>query len=706
MNMASRMQSTINEGNQIQLSESTAKLLVAAGKTSWIRPREDFVKVKGKGVVRTYWAVQRQLPGRRFGDDGSAYTTSTSSSLMSPSSGDDTLSDMLLDDDDDLDAAGTNEFCQVYLDLNPYKTSSNITLSDGDERSRRSNNTNKTSLSGSAKTDPKTKRTVVWLTDILKDRLKYLVAERESTGGHARGSMLEGTLSLQYGTNILDEVVECLPIPKLRKWDDESLPHVAPIVISQLQDYIMSLAEHYNPESYYHSVEHAGYMVMSAVKLLKRINVTLEGSCGVSNPTARKHEQGLHDSTYGISSDAVGQFAIIFVALIHGMGYSDESGAASNSTSGGRYDAQSHALDVAWKSLMENVTLRELRQCIFADNQENAERLRQYVANLLVATDIYDDERQFTRDERWERVFAHDAGAPLSHESNLNNTATMMNIQGTAVLELMVQVSVELAHTMQHWSVYCKWTERKFLEAYMSATLDNKSDNDLIEYWYSKELEFLKKHVLPSAKKLGDCGMFGHSSQECLSYAQMNLETFKEKGRGLIQEWIKQGMSMDNTRHSKRTTEPVVGDLTSKTGKMVGGFSREDIRSFTSDDLMEIIQILVSKGRHLMAKHAKNPAKYDDSTISDAAKAWSDAIAIYDEACSTSTASKGIDPLIIYTALKGMLNLIENHNEIAFFTEPQGADGSRSKTNIEELKAIYGQRVIKLQILMKRRMSE
>ena len=102
---------------------------------------------------------------------------------------------------------------------------------------------------------------------------------------------------------------------------------------------------------------------------------------------------------------------------------------------------------------------------------------------------------------------------------------------------------------------------------------------------------------------------------------------------------------------------------------------------------------------------AENPTKYDDSAISDAAKAWFDAIAIYDEACSTSK-SKGLDPLIIFTALKGLLSLIEKHSEIAFFTESQGVDGSRSKTNIEELKAIYEQRVVKLQILMKRRVSD
>jgi len=48
------MESTGQRG-RIQLAQSTADLLLLAGKERWIRPREDKVSAKGKGTMQTYW---------------------------------------------------------------------------------------------------------------------------------------------------------------------------------------------------------------------------------------------------------------------------------------------------------------------------------------------------------------------------------------------------------------------------------------------------------------------------------------------------------------------------------------------------------------------------------------------------------------------------------------------------------------------------
>ena len=53
MNTASRMESYGLQG-RIQISQETADLLTAAGKGSWIMPREDKDIAKGKGVMQTY----------------------------------------------------------------------------------------------------------------------------------------------------------------------------------------------------------------------------------------------------------------------------------------------------------------------------------------------------------------------------------------------------------------------------------------------------------------------------------------------------------------------------------------------------------------------------------------------------------------------------------------------------------------------------
>jgi hypothetical protein len=54
VNTAARMESTGKRG-KIQLSQSTADLLISAGKQSWICPREEVVTAKGKGTMQTYW---------------------------------------------------------------------------------------------------------------------------------------------------------------------------------------------------------------------------------------------------------------------------------------------------------------------------------------------------------------------------------------------------------------------------------------------------------------------------------------------------------------------------------------------------------------------------------------------------------------------------------------------------------------------------
>lgn len=56
VNTASRMESN-GLPNQIQCSQQTADLLIAAGKQNWIHPRKDMVHAKGKGLIQTYWIL-------------------------------------------------------------------------------------------------------------------------------------------------------------------------------------------------------------------------------------------------------------------------------------------------------------------------------------------------------------------------------------------------------------------------------------------------------------------------------------------------------------------------------------------------------------------------------------------------------------------------------------------------------------------------
>lgn len=73
VNTAARLESS-GEGNQIHISGATASLIMKAGFENWIREREDFVHLKGKGSMKTYWIATREAS--RDGSTGSPRNSS------------------------------------------------------------------------------------------------------------------------------------------------------------------------------------------------------------------------------------------------------------------------------------------------------------------------------------------------------------------------------------------------------------------------------------------------------------------------------------------------------------------------------------------------------------------------------------------------------------------------------------------------------
>jgi Adenylate and Guanylate cyclase catalytic domain len=60
--------------NRIHISEESANLISATGKTHWVKMREDKVSAKGKGVMKTYWLnpSARRAGSAMSVDDGNA----------------------------------------------------------------------------------------------------------------------------------------------------------------------------------------------------------------------------------------------------------------------------------------------------------------------------------------------------------------------------------------------------------------------------------------------------------------------------------------------------------------------------------------------------------------------------------------------------------------------------------------------------------
>jgi hypothetical protein len=53
-------------------------------------------------------------------------------------------------------------------------------------------------------------------------------------------------------------------------------------------------------------------------------------------------------------------------------------------------------------------------------------------------------------------------------------------------------------------------------------------------------LGFFDNYIIPLAKKLKDCNIFGVSSDECLNYAVMNRAEWVERGEQITEEMVEE----------------------------------------------------------------------------------------------------------------------------------------------------------------------
>jgi hypothetical protein len=290
----------------------------------------------------------------------------------------------------------------------------------------------------------------------------------------------------------------------------------------------------YHTANSFHNFEHASHVTMSVSKLLSRIVA----------PDAVYDAQGsgdawgqlsilLHDHTYGIASDPLTQFACIFSALIHDVdhpGVPNTQLVAQSSPMAHAYAnrsvAEQNSIDIAWALLNEDAfTL--LRRTICRTKPEMV-RFRQLVVNAVMATDIMDKNLKQLRNSRWDMAFVETARLSADRTTV---SRTCVNRKATIVIEHLLQAS-DVAHTMQHWHIYRKWNERLFEESYV-AFLQGQGNNPT-ESWYQGELGFFDYYILPLAKKLRDCGVFGVSSDEYLNYAEKNRDEWERKGREVV----------------------------------------------------------------------------------------------------------------------------------------------------------------------------
>lgn len=273
---------------------------------------------------------------------------------------------------------------------------------------------------------------------------------------------------------------------------------------------------------------------MSVNKLLSRIVAPDLSHEKVELLTKQRDQVAaeMHDFTHGITSDPMAILAITFSALIHDVDHQGVSNMqlameepGMSATYRNKSIAEQNSVDVAWDLLMLD-KFAHLRRYVFGTREELL-RFRQLVVNVVLATDIFDKELGALRKSRWERAFQ---GKGLVPE------AVVHDLRATIVMEHIIQAS-DVSHTMQHWHVYQKWNQNLFEEMYTAWKMGRLGANPR-DFWYKGELSFFDNYIIPLAKKLKECNVFGVSSDEYLGYAERNRAEWEERGCGILDRMV------------------------------------------------------------------------------------------------------------------------------------------------------------------------
>jgi hypothetical protein len=73
-----------------------------------------------------------------------------------------------------------------------------------------------------------------------------------------------------------------------------------------------------------------------------------------------------------------------------------------------------------------------------------------------------------------------------------------------------------------------------------------------------REIGFFQFYIIPLARKLKDCGVFGVSSDEYLNYAEKNLKEWEREGQEVTATMVEKFRDVDFAQEAKKEAERAV----------------------------------------------------------------------------------------------------------------------------------------------------
>jgi hypothetical protein len=275
----------------------------------------------------------------------------------------------------------------------------------------------------------KLQRLIDWNVELFEDLLRPIVPKKsEIFGGSDPDLRLVNESVIPDGESVRNQVVATIRMPEFQTVTYNKDAELDPAVVFQLRKYITTVAHLYRNNNAFHNFEHASHVVMSTVKLLHRVATRDVSKKGIKNQKEYYH------FTYGISTDALTKFAIVFSALIHDL---DHVGASNGQlvqmqhpiavSHNGFSPMEQHSFTLAFDLLMED-SYSKLREALNS-TQEEFNRFRQLCINCVIATDVFDKDLTTFREDRWNKAFATEAPTLSDDEIwHCKATITIKNI--------------------------------------------------------------------------------------------------------------------------------------------------------------------------------------------------------------------------------------------------------------------------------------
>eukprot|EP00980_Cylindrotheca_fusiformis_P021248 scaffold8174_cov58-Cylindrotheca_fusiformis.AAC.1 len=216
----------------------------------------------------------------------------------------------------------------------------------------------------------KIERLVEWNVEVLASLLQQIIASRDGVVNDISPlSDAEKTIG-NGGRTVLDEFTPIIPLKRFEAEDLRARRRPSSIKIGdeakfQLRKYLSQIAAMYR-DNPFHNFEHASHVTASVKKLLTRIVKVGEGNglavSGFCPSHIKKDDDAnlvhLAGHSYGITSDPLTQFAVVFSAIIHDVdhpGVPNSQLVKENTRIAEIYTksiAEQNSVELAWEMLM------------------------------------------------------------------------------------------------------------------------------------------------------------------------------------------------------------------------------------------------------------------------------------------------------------------------------------------------------------------